>query len=381
MALQIGLVGLPNTGKSTLFNAVTKAGAPVSAYPSSNVTTNVGVVHVPDERLDVLADMFNPKKVTPTTVEFVDIAGLVSGASRGEGLGNEFLGQVRNADALAILVRCFTDPRIVHVYETIDSIRDLETLQTELIFADLASVEKRMERTTKSARSGEKKYVQELESLKKLQAHLNAGKVANTLDLDSSELATVRELSLFTLKPRLYVANVSEDALGPAGDLLQHLDSAVSTATGELAQVARLGQRAVEEKTQVIAVSAKLEAELGELPEEDAAEYLASLGLPRLGTDRVIKAGYALLNLITYLTAGEPEVRAWTVTRGTKAPQAAGKIHSDIERGFIRAEVTAFPDLVTCGSFAAAREKGLLRVEGKEYVVQDGDVVYFRFNV
>ena len=389
MALTIGIIGLPQSGKTSLFNALTKAGAPISGYATSTVQANLAVVQVPDARLQPLADIFHPKKVTPTTVEFVDVAGMGQGTQaqkeKREGLSAEFLGHIRNADALAIVLRTFVNNNVPHIYDDIGPNRDLDSLNTELAVTDLATVEKRIERTTKAAKSGDKKYVQELEVLRLVQDALNELRMVSQIELLAQDRAVLDELFLLTLKPRMYVLNVSEDVLGAANDLLARIaaneDIAASTLEGELKGIAAVAQRAKAEGAEVVAVSARLEAELSELPEEDAHEYLESLGLPQLGTDRVIQGGYRLLNLITFLTAGEDEVRAWTVTRGAKAPEAAGKIHSDIERGFIRAEVTRYDDFMACGSFAAATKKGLLRLEGKEYVIQDGDIAHFRFNV
>ena len=388
MALTIGIIGLPQSGKTSLFNALTKAGAPVSGYATSTIQANMAVVQVPDARLQPLADIFHPKKTTPTTVEFVDVAGMgqnTQGAKEKQGLSAEFLGHIRNADALAIVLRTFANSNVPHIYENIDPNRDLDSLNAELALTDLSTVEKRIERTTKAAKSGDKKYQQELEVLRLLQSALNDLQPISSLELLAQDRAVLSELFLLTLKPRMYVLNVSEDVLGTANTLLTRITGGedVDTATleGELKSIATVAKLAKDEGAEVVAVSARLEAELAELPEEDAQEYLESLGLPQLGTDRVIQVGYRLLNLITFLTAGEDEVRAWTVTRGAKAPEAAGKIHSDIERGFIRAEVTRFDDFMACGSFAAATKKGLLRLEGKEYVIQDGDIAHFRFNV
>jgi GTP-binding protein YchF len=388
MALTIGIIGLPQSGKTSLFNALTKAGAPVSGYATSTIQANMAVVQVPDPRLQPLTDIFHPKKTTPTTVEFVDVAGMgqnTQGAKEKQGLSAEFLGHIRNADALAIVLRTFANSNVPHIYENIDPNRDLDSLNAELALTDLSTVEKRIERTTKAAKSGDKKYQQELEVLRLLQSALNDLQPISSLELLAQDRAVLSELFLLTLKPHMYVLNVSEDVLGAANSLLARITGGedVDTATleGELQSIATIARRAKDEKAEVVAVSARLEAELAELPEEDAQEYLESLGLPQLGTDRVIQVGYRLLNLITFLTAGEDEVRAWTVTRGAKAPEAAGKIHSDIERGFIRAEVTRFDDFMACGSFAAATKKGLLRLEGKEYVIQDGDIAHFRFNV
>jgi GTP-binding protein YchF len=390
MALTIGIIGLPQSGKTTLFNALTRANAPISGYATSTVQANVAMVQVPDPRLQPLAEIFHPKKVTPTTVEFVDVAGVGQHAPEGEerrqGLSAEFLGHIRNADALAIVLRTFENSNVPHVYDTIDPNRDLDSLNAELALTDLATVERRIERTTKAAKSGEKKYAQELETLRKLQEALNELKLVAQLDLDAQEQTLLDELFLLTAKPRMYVLNVSEDALGEANGLLERIAAGetvdTSALSGELQGVAKIAQRARTEGAEVVAVSARLEAELVELPEADAAEYLETLGLPKLGADRVIQVGYRLLNLITFLTAGEDEVRAWTVTKGAKAPEAAGKIHSDIERGFIRAEVTSFDDFMAAGgSFAAAAKKGVQRLEGKDYVIQDGDIAHFRFNV
>ena len=389
MALTIGIIGLPQSGKTSLFNALTKAGAPISGYATSTVQANLAVVQVPDARLQPLADIFKPKKVTPATVEFVDVAGIGQSSQahkeKREGLSAEFLGHIRNADALAIVLRTFVNDNVPHIYGSIDPNRDLDSLNAELALTDLATVEKRIERTTKAAKSGEKKYLQELEILRLLQDALNELKPVSQLDLLPQDHAVLDELFLLTMKPRMYVLNVSEDVLGAANDLLNRIaageDVDVNTLEGELIGIAAVAKRGKAERAEVVAVSARLEAELTELPEEDAHEYLESLGLPQLGTDRVIQVGYRLLNLITFLTAGEDEVRAWTVTRGAKAPEAAGKIHSDIERGFIRAEVTRFEDFMACGSFAVATKKGLLRLEGKDYVIQDGDIAHFRFNV
>ncbi|HVB24189.1 MAG TPA: redox-regulated ATPase YchF [Ktedonobacteraceae bacterium] len=388
MALTIGIIGLPQSGKTSLFNALTKAGAPLSGYATSTVQANIAVVQVPDARLQPLADIFQPKKVTATTVEFVDVAGMgqnTQGAKEKQGLSAEFLGHIRNADALAIVLRTFANSNIPHIYENIDPNRDLDSLNAELALTDLSTVDKRIERTTKAAKSGDKKYQQELEVLRLLQSALNDLRPISSLELLAQDRAVLSELFLLTLKPRMYVLNVSEEVLGAANMLLERIadreDVDSSTLEDELKGIAAVARRARDEGAEVVAVSARLEAELAELPEEDAHEYLEALGLPQLGTDRVIQVGYRLLSLITFLTAGEDEVRAWTVTKGAKAPEAAGKIHSDIERGFIRAEVTRYDDFMACGSFAAATKKGLLRLEGKDYVIQDGDIAHFRFNV
>jgi len=388
MALTIGIIGLPQSGKTTLFNALTRAGAPVSGYATSTVQANLAVVQVPDSRLQPLADIFKPKKVTSTTVEFVDVAGMgqSSQKEKREGLSAEFLGHIRNADALAIVLRTFANSNVPHIYGDIDPNRDLDSLNAELALTDLATVEKRIERTTKAAKSGDKKYIRELEVLRLLQDAFNDLRPVSQVELLAQDRAVLSELFLLTMKPRMYVLNVSEDVLGAANNLLEriaaHEDVDESQLEGELKGIATIAKRAQDEGSEVVAVSARLEAELTELPEEDAREYLEALGLPRLGTDRVIQVGYRLLNLITFLTAGEDEVRAWTVTKGAKAPEAAGKIHSDIERGFIRAEVTHYNDFMASGgSFAGAKEKGLFRLEGKDYVIQDGDIAHFRFNV
>lgn len=387
MALTIGIIGLPQSGKTSLFNALTRAGAPVSGYATSTVQANFAVVQVPDPRLQPLADIFNPKKVTYATVEFVDVAGMGQQGQKEkpEGLSAEFLGHIRNADALAIVLRTFQNENVPHPYNNVDPVRDLESLDAELAITDLSSVEKRIERTTKAAKSGDKKYQRELEVLRLLRDALNELRPISQLELLAQDREVLKELFLLTMKPRMYVLNVSEEVLGAAARLLERVTSGedVDSAQleGELRGIAAVATRAKAEGSEVAAVSARLEAELSELPAEDAGEYLESLGLPTLGADRVIQVGYRLLNLITFLTAGEDEVRAWTVTRGSRAPEAAGKVHSDIERGFIRAEVTRFEDFMACGSFAAASKKGLQRLEGKEYVIQDGDIAHFRFNV
>jgi ribosome-binding ATPase len=386
MALTIGIIGLPQSGKTSLFNALTKAGAPIEGYASSTVKANVGVVPVPDARLQPLADIFHPQKLTPTTVEFVDVAGMGQAAQAGredkEGLSAEFLGHIRNADALAIVLRTFANDNVPPVDNLVDPMRDLENLDAELTITDLASVERRIERTRRAAKSGDKKYQQELDMLARFQDALNELKLISDLELSQQDHALLKDLFLLTIKPRMYVLNVSEDVLGDANGLIDRIGQGevvdAQGLSGELKGIAQVAQRAKSKGAEVVAVSARLEAELSELPEEDAQEYLESLGLPQLGADRVIQGGYRLLNLITFLTAGEDEVRAWTVTRGAKAPEAAGKIHTDLERTFIRAEVISFKDFMDCGSFAVATKRGLLKLEGKEYVIQDGDIAHFR---
>ena len=382
MALTVGIIGLPLSGKTTLFNALTRAGAEISGYPTSTVQANRAVVQVPDERLTRLAEIFHPRKIVPTAIEFVDVAGIGQEAAgaKHEGLSAEFLGHIRNADALAIVVRCFENPQAPHPAGSVNATRDLDDLMAELAITDLATVDKRIDSTGRKAKSGDKKFGEELEFLRRLRDHLNEGRPASELHYSTLDENVLRELFLLTMKPRLYVVNVGEDILGEAGALVE--SAAATPATGELACVAASRDRARAEGAEIVAVSAKLEAELGELPEEDAAEYLAALGLPKLGADRVIQAGYRALNLISFLTAGEDEVRAWTVTSGSKAPAAAGKIHTDFERGFIRAEVVHSDDLMAdSGSMKTAKEHGHVRLEGKDYTVRDGDIIEFRFNV
>ena len=364
--LEVGIVGLPNVGKSTLFNAITKAGAEAANYPFCTIEPNVGVVDVPDHRLNVLSDMVKAKKIVPAAMRFVDIAGLVKGASKGEGLGNKFLAHIREVDAVAQVVRCFEDGNITHVEGNIDPLRDIEIINTELCLADLESVEKRQERLGKLIKAGDKKAAAEKPLLEKVIAGLSEAIPVRRQELSADEIVLLRDLHLLTLKPVLYVTNVSEEEVADPSN-------------NEYVQA--VAKYAAEEGAEVITVSAKMEAEIAELPDEEAEEFLAMAGLTEAGLDRLIKAGFKLLGLMTYITAGEIEVRAWTIVRGTKAPQAAGKIHTDFERGFIRAEVVSFEDLVGAGSKAAAREKGLMRLEGKDYVMQDGDVVEFRFNV
>lgn len=365
--MKLGIAGLPNVGKSTLFNALTRAGAQAANYPFCTIDPNVGIVPVPDERLDVLAKMYDPEKVTPATIEFVDIAGLVRGASKGEGLGNRFLAHIREVDAIVHVVRCFEDDNITHVDGGVDPLRDRETINIEFALADLETLEKRHERIYKAVRSGDKKHAAECALCEKLIAHMQDGVPARTCLLTEEEREIARGFSLLTLKPIIYACNVSEEDLAQGAD--------------QNPFVQRMREAAKEEDAQAIVVSAKVEEELAALSDEERMEFLQELGLEQAGLDRLISAGYELLGLISYLTAGPKEVRAWTIEKGTKAPQAAGKIHSDFERGFIRAEVVAYDDLIACGTYAAAREKGLVRSEGKEYVMQDGDVVLFRFNV
>ena len=363
--MKIGIVGLPNVGKSTLFNAITNAGAECANYPFCTIEPNVGVVPVPDERLDVLTKMYNSKKTTHAIIEFVDIAGLVKGASKGEGLGNKFLSHIREVDSIAHVVRCFEDPNIAHVDGSVDPKRDIETINLELIFADLETIGKRIENAKKKVKA-DKKYEEELNLLEKIKSTLEAGKSARTMEFNEEEQEMLKDTYLLTMKPVLYIANVSENQLqNPFEDKY-------------VKQVIEYAKR---ENAEVIPLCVKIEEELASLDGEDKKEMLVALGLKESGLDKVIKASYDLLGLMSFLTAGEQEVRAWTIKKGTKAPAAAGKIHSDIERGFIRAEVVSYDDLVNEGSMNAAKEKGLVRSEGKDYVMQEGDIVLFRFNV
>ena len=363
--MKLGIVGLPNVGKSTLFNSITKAGAECANYPFCTIEPNVGVVPVPDERLDVLTKMYHPQKTTHAVIEFVDIAGLVKGASKGEGLGNKFLSHIRETDAICEVVRCFEDSNIVHVDGSIDPVRDIETINLELIFADIETVNKRLDKAKKNLKA-DKKYQEEIDLLEKIKENLENGISARAIDFNEDEQALVKDMFLLTTKPILYIANVSEEQLSDAENDLN---------------VKKVKEYASKEKAEVIPLCVKVEEELSGLEDSDKKEMLEMLGLEESGLDKVIKKSYDLLGLMSFLTAGEPEVRAWTIKKGTKAPQAAGKIHSDIERGFIKAEVVSFKDLVEQGSMTAAREKGLVRSEGKEYVMQDGDIVLFKFNV
>ncbi len=364
--MKLGMVGLPNVGKSTLFNALTNAGAESANYPFCTIEPNVGIVSVPDERLDKLAQMYHPDKFTPATLEFVDIAGLVKGASKGEGLGNKFLSNIREVDAIVHVVRCFEDDNIIHVDGDIGAARDVETINLELIFSDLEILERRIDRV-KKAMKGDKSLQKEVDFLESLKAHLENGKSARSYDYTDEERLMLRDTPLLSNKPVIYAANLSEK------DFSGDLDANV--------QYKAVCEIAKEERAEVLPICAKLEADIADMPDEDKAMFLADMNLEQSGLARIIKTGYKMLGLISFLTAGQQEVRAWTITNGTKAPQAAGKIHTDFEKGFIRAEIVGFDDLISFGSMAAAKEKGLVRLEGKDYVMRDGDVTLFRFNV
>ena len=363
--MKLGIVGLPNVGKSTMFNSIKKAGAECANYPFCTIEPNVGVVGVPDERLDELTKMYHPQKTTHAVVEFVDIAGLVKGASKGEGLGNKFLSHIRETDAIVEVVRCFKDENVVHVDGSVDPVRDIETINLELIFADIETVNKRLDKAKKNLKA-DKKYQEEINLLEKIKENLEKGISARALDYNEEEQELVKDMFLLTTKPILYIANISEEQIE-------------NSETDEM--VLKVKEYAAKEKAEVIPLCVKIEEELSGLEEEDKKEMLEALGLEESGLDKVIKKSYDLLGLMSFLTAGEPEVRAWTIKKGTKAPQAAGKIHSDIERGFIRAEIVSYDDLMKEGSMLAAKEKGLVRSEGKEYIMQDGDIVLFTFNV
>lgn len=364
--MKLGIIGLPNVGKSTLFNALTGGGAQSANYPFCTIDPNIGIVPVPDKRLDKLAEMYSPELYTPATIEFVDIAGLVKGASRGEGLGNKFLSNIRDVDAVIHVLRCFDDDDIVHVDGNIDPIRDLETINLELILSDMEILERRIDKTKKLMK-GDKSLVEQVTVLEKVYAELECGKTARSIDLDDSEKEFLSDINLITMKPVIYAANVCEDEAAEVSPDNEYYKRVCEAAAGEDAEV--------------IPVCAGIEAEIAELDAEEKALFLSDMGIEQSGLSKLIQKSYSLLGLISYLTAGPKEVRAWTITKGTKAPQAAGKIHSDFERGFIRAEIVSYDDLISCGSMNAAKEKGLVRSEGKEYVMNDGDVVLFRFNV
>lgn len=365
--MKLGIVGLPNVGKSTLFNSLTKAGAESANYPFCTIDPNIGIVTVPDERLQLLSDLYHSKKLTPAVIEFVDIAGLVKGASKGEGLGNQFLSNIREVDAIIHVVRCFEDTNVVHVDGEINPLRDIETIHLELLFSDIEILERRIAKTTRGARN-DKVLAKELNILTRLKEYLEENHPAKTFEpSDEEEQAFIESLNLLTYKPVIYAANVSEDDLANDGETNPH--------------VQKVREFSAAEGSEVFAICAQIEQELSELDDEEKGLFLEELGLQESGLDKLVKASYRLLGLISYLTAGEQETRAWTITQGTKAPQAAGKIHTDFERGFIRAEVVNYQDLLDCASYSKAKEKGLVRLEGKDYVVKDGDVILFRFNV
>ena len=365
--MKLGIVGLPNVGKSTLFNSLTKAGAESANYPFCTIDPNVGVVTVPDERLNLLGDFYKSKKVTPAVIEFVDIAGLVKGASKGEGLGNQFLANIREVDAIVHVVRCFEDSNVVHVDGNIDPLRDIETINLELVFSDLEILERRIAKVTKTARM-DKEAAKELTFLEKVKAHLEDGQLAITIETENEdEDAWLATYNLLTAKPVIYAANVAEDDIADDGANNAHVQA--------------VREYASKQNSEVFVICAQIEEEISELDEDERKMFLEDLGLTESGLEKLVRASYHLLGLMSFLTAGEDETRAWTIKIGTKAPQAAGKIHTDFERGFIKAEVVNYQDLLDCGSYAGAREKGLVRMEGKDYVVQDGDVILFRFNV